>query len=276
MIRFRCHKCTKKIAVSDGWAGKVIKCPKCEIANMIPNPYDPDSDYEVKSEAIRIEKLEKAEALARSGRMDAKELDAIKRKLTEMPLGMPVDEQTLQEMAEAAKKAAKRGKRVRTIILEDPEVLDPEDVEDDGLEAPIGVLASGDTAELNPVPDDDDEPASDSASEQTIDDEDGLEEVGGEDEPALDEDYDYDDEAADADADEAIELEDEDDVEPEPAADEQEPLYEEEYEDAYEDDEDEDAPAKDEPEESAEYDDDEYEDEYEYEDDEDEKPKKKK
>lgn len=36
MIKFRCHKCNKKIGVQEGYAGCRVWCPRCGIPTTVP------------------------------------------------------------------------------------------------------------------------------------------------------------------------------------------------------------------------------------------------
>jgi hypothetical protein len=36
-IRFRCHRCKKKVAVPQGYVGRKVKCPGCNIVTIVPD-----------------------------------------------------------------------------------------------------------------------------------------------------------------------------------------------------------------------------------------------
>ena len=38
MIKFRCHKCNKKIGVHEAYAARRVLCPRCNIPTQIPEP----------------------------------------------------------------------------------------------------------------------------------------------------------------------------------------------------------------------------------------------
>ena len=66
MVEFECGKCNQKFSVPEKYAGKRIRCKKCNFINTVPGDKSADSDKSSKEMDLSLDFLDESSGIFRA------------------------------------------------------------------------------------------------------------------------------------------------------------------------------------------------------------------